>query len=126
MFMPGIKIAVYGTLRRSGELHNYYLKGAKYLGEDWIEGFELYVDSLPRAIKGNGRLKVEVFEVDETTFNIINEMETSANYKIITIKTKFGEAYMWFWPWSSPGIKIKSGDYMDYVRESLRTKTHTV
>ncbi|MCD6157282.1 MAG: gamma-glutamylcyclotransferase [Euryarchaeota archaeon] len=121
--MPGIKIVVYGTLRRSCELHSYYLRNARFLGEDWIEGFELYVDSLPRAVKGKGRIKVEVFEVDEATFKVINEMEISANYRIIKVNTKYGEAYMWFWPWSAPGVKIESGDYMDYLKKSMKNES---
>jgi len=70
-------IAVYGSLRRGKCLHDHYMKGATFLGEDWIEGFEVWIGEWPYAVKGEGRIKVEVYEGCEETFEEINKVITS-------------------------------------------------
>ena len=107
-----MKIAVYGTLRKGKPLHDY-LKDSKFLGEDWIEGYDLYVEVLPYAIKGEGRLKVEVYEVSRETFEEINSMEVNAGYKPIEVDTRFGTAVLWEWAHDSSGVRVESGDFGD-------------
>ena len=111
-----MRIAVYGTLRKGMPLHGY-LTGAKFLGEDWIEGFELYFKYLPKAVRGKGRIKVEVYEVNEETFRAINEMEIESGYKPIEINTKFGKAVLWEWPSKVDGAKVESGDLVEYFKK---------
>lgn len=105
-------IAVYGTLRKGKPLHGY-LRDSKFLGEDWIEGYDLYVDVLPYAVKGKGRLKVEVYEVDEETFERINRMEVNAGYKPVEVNTKFGRAILWEWKYKPSGERVESEDFDD-------------
>jgi len=85
-------------------LHGY-LRESKFLGEDRIEGYDLYVDVLPYAVKGNGELKVEVYTVDEETFERINCIELNAGYKPVEVNTKFGRAILWEWCMSRVGIE---------------------
>ncbi len=106
--------AVYGTLRKGKPLHGY-LKDSKFLGEDWIKGYDLYVDVLPYAVRGNGRLKVEVYDVDEETFEEINRMEVNAGYKPVEVDTKFSRAVLREWVHEPSGERVKSGDF-DYVK----------
>ncbi|AFL95279.1 hypothetical protein CL1_1076 [Thermococcus cleftensis] len=106
-----VRIAVYGTLRRGKPLHGY-LHGARFLGEEWIEGYELYFDGLPYAVKGAGRLKVEVYEVDGEVFEDINTLEVGAGYTPVEVETGFGRAILW--EVSSPrGFRVESGDFDD-------------
>ncbi|BAA29921.1 gamma-glutamylcyclotransferase family protein [Pyrococcus horikoshii] len=109
-----VRIAVYGTLRKGKPLH-WYLKGAKFLGEDWIEGYQLYFEYLPYAVKGKGKLKVEVYEVDKETFERINEIEIGTGYRLVEVSTKFGKAFLWEWGSKPRGKRIKSGDF-DEIR----------
>ncbi|ASJ16985.1 gamma-glutamylcyclotransferase [Thermococcus chitonophagus] len=105
-------IAVYGSLRRRKCLHDHYMKSATFLGKDWIEGFELWVGEWPYAVKGEGRIKVEVYEVCEETFEEINKMEVESGYIPTKVKTKFGIAVLWEYP-RRRGRKIESGDIND-------------
>ncbi|WP_042697566.1 gamma-glutamylcyclotransferase family protein [Thermococcus sp. PK] len=107
-----MRIAVYGTLRRGKPLH-WYLEGARFLGEDWITGYELYFDALPYAVRGSGNLKVEVYEVTDEIFEGINRMETNAGYRPVELSTKFGRAFLWEWPHGPRGEKVESGDFDD-------------
>ena len=91
-----MKIAVYSTLRKGKPLHGY-LRDDKFLGEEWIEGYDLYVDVLPYAVKGKRRLKVEVYEVSRETFEEINHMEANAGYKPVEVDTRFDRAILWKW-----------------------------
>jgi len=110
-----MKIAVYGTLRKCKPLHGY-LKDSKFLGEDWIEDYDLYVDVLPYAVKGKGRLKVEVYEVSRETFEEINSMEVNAGYKPVEVDTRFGTAVLWEWAHEPSGVRVESGDFDDVRR----------
>jgi len=107
-----MRIAVYGTLRKGKPLHGY-LRESKFLGEDRIEGYDLYVDVLPYAVKGNGKLKVEVYTVGEETFERINRIEVNAGYKPVEVNTKFGRAILWEWVHEPGGEKVESGDFDD-------------
>lgn len=107
-----IKIAVYGTLRKGKPLHGH-LEDAIFLGEDWVEGYELYVDGLPYAVRGNGKLKVEVYEVDEETFELLNNIEVGAGYMPVEVNTEFGEAVLWEWKYEPSGERIESRDFDD-------------
>jgi len=111
-----VRIAVYGTLRRGMGLHDHYLSNARYLGEDEIEGFELYYNGLPWAVKGNGKLKVEVYDVDKKTYLNIKVMEEDAGYETIKVKTRYGTARMWI-ARSKPigAIKIEDGDFTRFM-----------
>ena len=105
-----MKIAVYGTLRKGKPLHGY-LGDSRFLGEDWIEGYDLYVDALPFTVRGEGKLKVEVYEVDDETFEAIDRMEVNAGYRPVEVDTKFGRAVLWEWAYEPSGEKIESGDF---------------
>ncbi len=105
-----VRIAVYGTLRQGKRLH-WYLEGEEFLGEDWLEGFDLYFDGLPYAVRGEGRLKVEVYEVNDEVFDDINGLEVGAGYTPVEVETKFGPAILWEWQLRVNGEKIEGGDF---------------
>ncbi|WP_370456734.1 gamma-glutamylcyclotransferase [Thermococcus sp. 2319x1] len=78
-----------------------------------MEDYNPYVDILPYAVRGNGRLKVEVYEVDEETFERINSMEVNAGYKPVEVDTKFGKAILWEWAHEPSGERVERGDFDD-------------
>jgi len=76
---------VYGSLKR-GCYNNYLLTqgGAKFLGECKIAGYELYTTHgyFPYMVESNNSSKVkgELWEVPEETYQRIRRMELGAGY----------------------------------------------
>lgn len=85
-----VRIFVYGTLKKGGELHNYYLEGAEFVGTDNVSG-ELYaIGSLPYLFlyeKGETKVPGEVYDVKMDVFELIKEMEEGAGYKTVELST---------------------------------------
>jgi len=68
-------IAVYGTLRKGCANHRY-LADAKYIGTGKLLGWNMYSNgSYPYVSKGNGSIKVEIYEVDKDTLARIDDLE---------------------------------------------------
>ncbi len=69
------KVFVYGTLKKGFRLHKY-LKNAKFLGEGFIQGYDMYLVSwYPAVVKGKGIVYGEIYEVDEETLKILDKVE---------------------------------------------------
>jgi len=89
-----MKIFVYGTLKRKKGLHNFYLKDSKFIKKDSVNGKLYRYCGLPfLLLYHNKKEKVpgEVYDVSAEVFNSIKEMEESARYKTVKIKTVSGE-----------------------------------
>lgn len=85
-------IGVYGTLKRG--CFNDLSKGAfgvkgKFVGKDYIDNAQLYIDrrNLPILTPGNKAVQVELFEVDNASFEIIKATEERAGYTTVIKKT---------------------------------------
>ncbi len=74
------KIFVYGTLKKGFALHRY-LENSKFLGEGFIKGYDMYqIDWYPVIVKGNCTVFGEIYEVDESTLKILDEIEEEGVY----------------------------------------------
>jgi len=118
------KIAVYGTLRKSG-LYDYRMKHSVYLGKQNIKGFRMYsfVDWYPIVVKDkHSNITIEVYKMPEGDFHNTAKMEMSAGYELTTVVTEFGEADLFFMKYKDmnkmkEGIKlIENGDWIKYLR----------
>lgn len=99
------QVAVYGTLKRGGS-NSHLLRGATFVGEDWLTGLTLYnlgpyPGAVARASKG---VKVEVFEVDDRTLAALDELEDffpdspeASLYLRRAMKTQFGTAWVYIY-----------------------------
>ncbi len=68
-------IFVYGTLKR-GKRANSLLSDAKFIGSGTVSGYEMYmVSDYPGVVRGEGRVKGEVYEVDGETLKRLDEYE---------------------------------------------------
>ncbi len=87
-------VFVYGTLKKGFNLH-HYLEDAKFLGDGFIEGYEMYkISWYPAVVKGEGKVFGEVYDVDEETLKILDVVEDEGVlYKRIKekIKTEDGD-----------------------------------
>lgn len=115
--MEMVRIAVYGTLRKGMPLH-YVIAGGngKFVGFDWIDGFEMYALRYPWAVHGNGKILVEVYDVDEEIFDTIDRIESGAGYDLEEVETKYGKALMWVWnrKVNKRWYKVKCGDFFEW------------
>ena len=61
------RIFVYGLLRK-GQSMAHILSDANYVGDAELDGFDLYhLGSYPGAVEGDGRIKGEIYEVNDLT-----------------------------------------------------------
>lgn len=82
-----MKIIVYGSLRK-GEYNYQYFK--RWFGDDinhvkttTIDGFTLHsLGSYPCAVRGEGKLVVDILEVSEEVSKDIYDMEIGAGYYV--------------------------------------------
>jgi len=98
------KLFVYGTLLSRESNWSHYLKNANFLGIDTIEGEFTMVslEGFPGVIPtGKGKIKGEVYEVDENTYKGIEYLEgyhldiESRFYDKMKVNTKYGKAEMY-------------------------------
>ena len=97
----GIKVFVYGSLKRNFFNHNRYLKGSKFLGEYVTPPKYTMVDMgyYPGVIReGHTPIKGEVYEVGEDIIERLDELEGHPNfYEREEIKAgKYGVVWMYF------------------------------
>ena len=83
--MGGTKLFAYGTLKRGERLH-YYLKNSKYIGQAYIQGFELfyYIGGYPVLYKNSESKKKiwgEVYLVSDEVLNKVRSLELESGYK---------------------------------------------
>lgn len=70
-----MKLFVYGTLRKNHH-NNILLFTSSFLGEAITEvGYELALSGIPYLIKGGEQVVGEVYEVDEETLSVIDQLE---------------------------------------------------
>jgi len=115
------RIAVYGTLRKGGGLHDW-VQGAEPLGTDQVQGFDMYDISgwYPAITKGENTILVEVYELDDEVADRISRMEEDANYTLVEVDTKFGQATMYHMDkkyLSERTPLVESGNWIEYFRE---------
>ncbi len=68
-------VFVYGTLKRGKRAHSL-LSWAKFVGEGTVSGYEMYiVRDYPGIVRGEGKVRGEVYEVDEETLKKLDEYE---------------------------------------------------
>ncbi|MFW6226090.1 MAG: gamma-glutamylcyclotransferase family protein [Nanoarchaeota archaeon] len=118
------KIFVYGTLLSGEGNWKYYLKDAKLLGEETLDGDFTMVSlgGFPGVIPtGKGVVKGEVYEVDDLTYQEIERLEgyhpdpKIAFYSKMKVDTKFGEAEMYILDEKSLDYPIiKTGDWKNH------------
>lgn len=116
------RLAVYGTLREGGRLKPYYMDEAEALGEEIIEGFDMFSigGSYPAITTGEGKIKVEIYELEDSVAERITRMEEGANYICIEVDTRFGKATMYYMDkkyLSERNAHIESGDWIEYVKQ---------
>ena len=92
------KIFVYGTLM-SKMANNKYLQNSKYLGTQEIEGFIMYdLGYFPGIVKGTGKVKGEIYEIDNTLLEKLDKLEDEGNlYLREKIQTSFGETQIYIY-----------------------------
>ena len=94
-------LAVYGTLKNGYSL-DHYLMNTKFISDDKVEGrlYQSKFGTIPYLIeKKDGKyVDVELYSVDDVTFNIIKSMEEGAGYVTKEVKLKSGVmAYVFFY-----------------------------
>ena len=68
-------VFVYGTLKR-GKRANFLLSRGKFVGDGVVKGYEMYiVRDYPGIVKGKGKVRGEVYEVDAETLKKLDEYE---------------------------------------------------
>ncbi len=93
------KIFVYGTLMKGMSNYDYYLSKTNFLGNAEINGYIMYdLDSYPGIIEGNGKIKGEVYEVDDNTLQKIDTLENEGNfYKKRLVPSSLGDVYVYIY-----------------------------
>ena len=81
-----VLVALYGTLRRGGCLHEIYgVNRSHFIGKGKVEGYMIAVccnEWFPRAFRdADESVVVEVFDIDAEIARRIIEMETDAGYR---------------------------------------------
>lgn len=111
-------VAVYGTLRKG--FHNHVLlEGSKFLGETKTEPkFNMYGNLIPWITNnGDTSIAIEVYEVEEETFQRLDWLEGYPNYyDRQVIDTEFGEAWIYFRWYTAAENKISSGDWKKFQK----------
>lgn len=94
-----MKIATYGSLKR-GEYNHGRMGPQNFLGVETVRGYSIFTHPqvpYPCAIKDtDSGIEVEVFDVSQRAFDMLDNMELGAGYRPVTIETKFGSAIMWY------------------------------
>jgi len=73
--MSGVYIFAYGSFRYGFELH-HLVKKHRFVGRGYVDGYELYdLRGYPGALKGDGVVVGEVYEIDERTLRLMDEIE---------------------------------------------------
>jgi len=104
-------VFVYGTLKKGFRLHSY-LNNAKFLGEGFVKGYDMYlVDWYPAIVKGKGVVYGEIYGVDEETLEILDKVEDEGflykriKEKIYMKNGKTVEGYIYVYLKSVEGLK---------------------
>lgn len=115
-----MKVAVYGTLRK-GFWNHRLLENSKFIGKTKTEPvFTMYGHGVPWIVNGgNTEITVEVYEIDEETFQSLDFLEGyPVYYNRQLINTEFGEAWIYF-RYIEGEFVIESGDWHEFKRGVL-------
>lgn len=108
-------IAVYGSLKRGFYNHSRFGMSSMLLVQSGIvEGFKMWrVDGVPFPFVTRnpwcedmtGRVSVEVYEIDEQLFDVLDRMESGAGYMSCPVIVGTISATMWIVPERPMGAK---------------------
>lgn len=118
-----VLLAVYGTLREGGYLHDSYLgqQTAKQLSR--ISGYDMYTTgSYPYITEGDGTVVIELYEVSEAVYLEIERMEKNVSYDVAEFSTEDGPAKIFYFSRKlhEQMHKINSGDWLQDEAERYR------
>ena len=119
-------VATYGTLRKTGRLHTCISKN-NYIGSHTLSGYDMYSyydgtkHMYPIVVKGSGNIVVELYEVRDKTLQILDYIELTAGYERVLVDVNGHDAWLYLMPHEHAltGIKIESGDFLDYANERM-------
>lgn len=108
---------VYGSLKRGCYNNPILIKGgAKFLGEIELRGYELCTTHClyPYMVKSDngGKVRGELWDVPEETYQLIRQMELGAGYKEVSM----GSIIFYLYPREklpANAKKIESGDWKE-------------
>jgi len=105
-------VAVYGSLKEGYGNHRLLLSSDK-MGEDWVEGWQMYsLGGFPAIVKGNSKVKVEIYSVDEETFSRLDRLEGYPSfYDREQVKTVQGDAWIYFHHYKPNAPVVEDGDW---------------
>ena len=91
------KVFVYGTLLKGMSNYDDYLAYAKFVSKAEIDGFDMYdLGHFPGIVKGKGKVKGEIYEVDDELLEDLDFLENNGNLYIREkVNTEFGEVYVY-------------------------------
>lgn len=109
-------VAVYGSLK-SGFHNHRLLEKSKKVGEQQVEGWEMYsLGGFPAVVPSsnfNDKVSVEVYSVDDETFKNLDRLEGYPHfYDRIKVKTQQGDAWMYYFQYPPNDNKVEDGNWM--------------
>ena len=107
---------VYGSLKKGYLLHNFYLSKSKFIAQDSVKGEMYDLGSYPAYIEGEGVVHGEVYEVGSKEFESVKNMEESAGYETINIKTK-GGMDVYIFSYKDESIRSRCKLINNYVKQ---------
>jgi len=112
------RVAVYGTLRM-GELNHRLLESSQYIGMRNLDGFLMRsLGNFPTLVEGDGQVTVEVYEVDEETFILLDRLEGFPRlYQRKEVVIDGFPAWIYYWKYaeSAAGYPlVECGDWVRY------------
>lgn len=119
-----ILLAVYGTLRVGGWLHDSAMHKLSPIQLTRISGYDMYETDMayPYITPGNGTVVIELYEVDETTYLDIERIEKNVGYDVAEVSTEDGPAKIFYFSRElhEQQHKITSGDWLQHEAERYR------
>ncbi|WP_448588029.1 gamma-glutamylcyclotransferase family protein [Thermocrinis sp.] len=120
------KLFVYGTLRK-GEPRHRFMHGSRFLGEAYVQGYNLYVVyDYPGMKEGEGVVWGELYEVSKELLHELDWVEGAPELfrrEFITVKLRGGEeltAYAYIYNHSVDGLElIPLGDWTEHKKKLL-------
>jgi gamma-glutamylcyclotransferase (GGCT)/AIG2-like uncharacterized protein YtfP len=108
---------VYGTLMRGYALHPVLARGATLVGEGRTPGVLLDLGAYPGLVEGAGRVKGEVYRLDDAELLVTLDVEEGYNFErrrtTVTL-TDGRRVRAWFYRYRGPrerAVPIPDGDY---------------
>jgi len=100
------RIACYGSLKKGFWNHSRF-GNMTFVRNYTINGVQLYLSYAPYpfAIQNGGSVDVEIYDVDEKLYDMLDMMETGAGYHAVTI----GDAVIWVYDNPPTGSKKFEG-----------------